>query len=119
MRCGWDLAIVTELSRDVTPDGGRAVEDLFRKMGMFVKNLDQGGATTLVAALDPALNGKLGLLRECWGRRLCADRLRADTKNGVYLSDCQFVAAEPYAIDETNADKLWTLTEELVGQKFI
>ncbi|GME33129.1 Short-chain dehydrogenase/reductase SDR [Neofusicoccum parvum] len=91
-------AIVTELSRDVTPDGGRAVEDLFRKVGMFIKNLDQGGATTLVAALDPALN---------------------DTKNGIYLSDCQFLAAEPYAIDETNADKLWTLTEELVGQKFI
>lgn len=36
----------------------------------------------------------------------------------LYLEDCQFANPEPYAVDSEKADKLWVLSEELVGQKF-
>jgi hypothetical protein len=48
------VAIWTGLSRDLDPDG----EEAIRKTSTFWKNHDQGAATVLVAALDPALNGK-------------------------------------------------------------
>lgn len=41
-------------------------------------------------------------------------------QNGSYLVDCQvdMKAAEPYAIDKEIAAKLWTLSEDVVGQRF-
>lgn len=60
------------------------------------KNLSQGVATSLVASLDPALQGA----------------------SGAFLSDCQVTEAAPYAVDAENARKLWAYTEERVGQKF-
>jgi len=63
------------------------------------KTIDQGAATTVVAALDP----QLGTLK--------------DTE-GLYLSDCQPGQAEPHATDWESAEKLWTLSEELVQEKF-
>jgi hypothetical protein len=42
------------LSRDLDPDGEAAM----RKTSPFWKNHDQGASTTLVAALDPRLNGE-------------------------------------------------------------
>lgn len=68
--------------------------------GHRVKTLEQGSSTTLVAALDPKLD-KPG--------------------NGYFLTDCQVGTAPPappYATDEAEADKLWQLSEELVGEKF-
>jgi len=77
------------------------------KAGMLdVKTLGAGAATSLVAAVDPKLEvGK--------------------TKNGlenygVYLVDCQIsdkACARAESSDE--ADKLWTLSEEMVKEKFI
>jgi hypothetical protein len=52
-RTNEDLAIWTGLSRDLDPDGEAAI----RKTAPFWKNHDQGAATVLVAALDPALRG--------------------------------------------------------------
>lgn len=46
-------AIWTGLPRDLDADGREAI----RNTSPFWKNLDQGSATVLVAALDPALNG--------------------------------------------------------------
>jgi hypothetical protein len=38
---------------------------------------------------------------------------------GVYLSDCQQVpAAKDWATDPQQAEKLWELSEQLVGQRF-
>ncbi|KAJ6584465.1 NAD-P-binding protein [Mycena capillaripes] len=62
------------------------------------KTIPQGAATTLVAALDPALN---------------------DTP-GAYLTDCTVtneLIASPSS-DPANAEKLWTLTEEIIGETF-
>jgi NAD(P)-dependent dehydrogenase (short-subunit alcohol dehydrogenase family) len=51
-------AIWTGLSRDLDPDGEAAI----RATSPFWKNHDQGSATSLVAAFDPALNGKFRLI---------------------------------------------------------
>jgi NAD(P)-dependent dehydrogenase (short-subunit alcohol dehydrogenase family) len=64
----------------------------------FFKSLSQGAATTLVAALDPAKNGY----------------------SGSYMDDCQVhdERCMEWAKDMNHANKLWKLSEDLVGQKF-
>jgi NAD(P)-dependent dehydrogenase (short-subunit alcohol dehydrogenase family) len=59
------------------------------------KTIQQGCATALVAALDPSIAGL----------------------SGNYLEDGN-VMENSYAIDNENAERLWILSEELVGQKF-
>jgi NAD(P)-dependent dehydrogenase (short-subunit alcohol dehydrogenase family) len=61
------------------------------------KTLSQGAASLLVAALDPAFA----------------------EKSGCYIEDCQVYQTYDYALDKDNAMKLWSLSEELVGQKFV
>ncbi|KAJ7503750.1 hypothetical protein B0H11DRAFT_563710 [Mycena galericulata] len=62
------------------------------------KTIPQGAATTVAAAFDPSLNDK----------------------PGAYLDDC--IAANeliaPPCSDPANAEKLWTLTEEMIGESF-
>jgi hypothetical protein len=67
------------------------------------KSLEQGAATTVWAATSPALSGR----------------------GGIYLEDCQIARAskgeggagvESYAVDPKLAERLWQLSEELVGQ---
>ncbi|KAI2605635.1 retinol dehydrogenase 13 [Hypoxylon sp. NC1633] len=70
--------------------------DAISKTSTFWKNCDQGASTTLVAALDPALN----------------------VRGGLYLADCQFSPAADYAEDLGIAKHLWHLSEELIGEKF-
>ncbi|KAF7365618.1 Short-chain dehydrogenase/reductase family protein [Mycena venus] len=62
------------------------------------KTIPQGASTTLVAAFDPTLNDK----------------------PGAYLDDC-VVFNEPIppgSSDRANAEKLWTVTEEIIGETF-
>ncbi|KAJ7059679.1 hypothetical protein C8F01DRAFT_1059067 [Mycena amicta] len=62
------------------------------------KTIAQGAATTVVAAFDP----------------------RLDDTPGAYLDDCR-VASEQIAAhtaDPEKAAQLWTLTEEMIGEKF-
>ncbi|KAL1965632.1 hypothetical protein VTN77DRAFT_5309 [Rasamsonia byssochlamydoides] len=60
------------------------------------KSADQGSATTVVAGFDPALKENTGL----------------------YLKDCQIFPPAPYAADLERAERLWELSERLVGQEF-
>ncbi|KAJ7744263.1 hypothetical protein DFH07DRAFT_978606 [Mycena maculata] len=62
------------------------------------KTLSQGGATTVTAAFDPRLN---------------------DTP-GAYLDDSKVAnnTIAPHTSDPANAEKLWTITEEIIGEKF-
>lgn len=90
-------SIETELPRYMSEE---ALEDIAeaRKNPKFTqKTLAQGSSTTLVAALDPALSA---------------------AGKDFYLSDCQLIDAAPWAVDADNAEKLWKLSESLVGQKF-
>jgi len=62
-----------------------------------LKTLQQGCATTLVAAFDPSI----------------------DEKNGAFLQDGDlFTPTKSWATDPENARKLWELSEKMVGQKF-
>ncbi|KIW24147.1 uncharacterized protein PV07_09879 [Cladophialophora immunda] len=60
------------------------------------KSMAQGISTTLVAALDP----------------------RIEPQSGMYMADCQCQNTYEYAESMEGAEKLWKLSEELVGEKF-
>lgn len=64
------------------------------KNGMW-KNHDQGNATTLVAAFDPALN---------------------KPQEKIFLADCRFEDVKDYAKDKHIAERLWQLSESLIGE---
>lgn len=85
-------SIWTDLSRHLDEETTKIIEST----GSFWKSQDQGAATMLVAALDPQLN----------------------RSSGTYLSDCQLAQAAKHATDLQAAERLWRLSEELVGQEF-
>ncbi|KAJ6537218.1 hypothetical protein DFH09DRAFT_1324326 [Mycena vulgaris] len=62
------------------------------------KTLPQGAATTVAAAFDTRLNGK----------------------PGAYLSDSTEANKDraPHSSDAANAEKLWSVTEEIIGENF-
>jgi hypothetical protein len=39
--------------------------------------------------------------------------------DGVYMRDCQFGEAAGFAVDGEIAERLWALSEELVGVEFV
>jgi len=86
-------SIWTDLSRNLD----EKYTEMISKTGGFWKDLDQGSATTLVAALDPKLN---------------------EDVDAIYLSDCQVARPAAHASDLQAAERLWRLSEEIVGQKF-
>lgn len=60
------------------------------------KTLQQGASTTLRAALDPSLA----------------------PNSGAYLDDCQVVEYQEHMDAYAAADKMWQISEEVVGQAF-
>lgn len=60
------------------------------------KSIEQGIATNIVAALDP----------------------RIEAQSGMYMADCQPQKTYEYAESMEGAEKLWKLSEELIGEKF-
>lgn len=72
------------------------------------KTVQQGAATTVWAATSGDLNNLGGLyLEDC----NVAEIVRDDPKISY--------GVRPFAIDEENADKLWTLSENMLGTNFI
>ncbi|GAA5860653.1 hypothetical protein JCM3774_006241 [Rhodotorula dairenensis] len=89
-------AIRTELLRHLTREDELAMgfikEDGSVGDRFKFKNLKQGAATHIVAAFEPSLQDR----------------------GGIYLDDCQIQPdVEAYAVDHENAERLWTLSEEL------
>lgn len=72
----------------------------------------------LVAAFDPALNGTCIHIRLHTRNGVAAKQSIITEMPGIYLTDCQIVKAAAFATDPNNADRLWHLSEDLVGQKF-
>jgi NAD(P)-dependent dehydrogenase (short-subunit alcohol dehydrogenase family) len=94
--------IATNLARDVTKAD---FDDLIARRtpgpgetgGMpALKSIAAGAATSVWAATAPEL----------------------DAHGGAYLEDCRVSAAMPYASDPEAAERLWTLTEQLVAEHF-
>jgi NAD(P)-dependent dehydrogenase (short-subunit alcohol dehydrogenase family) len=93
--------IATELGRHMTKDDFQALMDRAKSSpsgGMPpYKTVEQGAATTVWAATAPEL----------------------DTRGGTYLADTEVTDQHaPWARDPESARRLWTLSEQLVGQTF-
>ncbi|KAJ5199507.1 hypothetical protein N7491_011286 [Penicillium cf. griseofulvum] len=89
----------TGLSAGVDPTAWPIVGSMLESLKMEMpeeKTMEQGCATTLAAALDPAL----------------------DDQSGSFLNDCNPEKVLYYACDASNAEKLWTLSEKIVSEKF-
>jgi len=72
---------------------------------LVFKTVEQGAATSVWAATSPSLEGRGGLyLENCH----IAEPATSGGDSGV----------ESYAIDPTEAERLWVLSESLVGQSF-
>lgn len=68
---------------------------------MYIKDLDQGAATHVFAAFDTRITGH----------------------NGAFLNDCHIAdpyqeEVYPWATSKADAERLWKLSEKLVGQEF-
>jgi NAD(P)-dependent dehydrogenase (short-subunit alcohol dehydrogenase family) len=97
--------IQTELQRHMPPEMLAGLQKAVKNGVFKVKTQATGAATTLVAATDPALG---------------APEAKDGKENyGVYLSDCQIsTGALAKAESNENADRLWKLSERLIGQSF-
>ncbi|KAI6383233.1 hypothetical protein MCOR25_000154 [Pyricularia grisea] len=96
MASDMDLAVETEQLKAIDQYIG-----YYPKKPVMLKTLDQGVATHMFAAFEPGL----------------------EDHNGAFLIDChvadpfvEFVT--PWATSEVEAEKLWRLSEELIGEKF-
>lgn len=103
----------TELARE-------ASLELFQQMGFVdvegnllpeiaasLKTVPQGAATTVWCATSPLLNGIGGVY--------CEDADVAPLVTGVSGATG---GVQPYSLDETNAKRLWELTEDMIGISF-
>ena len=98
--------IATNLSRHLEEADLVALGELSpSKEPLVFKTVQQGAATTVWAATSPAVSGR----------------------GGIYLENCQIAHAssgvgstgvESYAVDVAAAERLWALSEEMVGQSF-
>ncbi len=98
-------AIATELGRHMTEEDMTFLQERAKGGGMTFKSVPQGAATSVWAATAAEL----------------ADQ------GGLYLEDCQVAGpsapdavggVESFAVDPDAAERLWQLSEELVGQRF-
>ncbi|EJD37535.1 NAD(P)-binding protein [Auricularia subglabra TFB-10046 SS5] len=87
----------TNLSRTVDEEEQQRTKAYVESLGVKEKTLEQGASTTLVAALDPAFA----------------------EHNGAYMSDCQVAPVGCEAASRADlAEKLWKLSEKLIGEPF-
>jgi NAD(P)-dependent dehydrogenase (short-subunit alcohol dehydrogenase family) len=94
--------VATELGRYFTPDDMQELRDRAKSApsgrGSLppIVGVDVGAATSVWAATAPELEGR----------------------GGTYLADCAIASPSPYAVDPDAARRLWTLSEDLVGEPF-
>ena len=96
--------IVTELGRHLQPEDMELL--LKRRPGLKFKSVEAGAATQVFAATAPELEGRGGIyLEDC---HVAAVNDATDAQDGV----------RSYALDLENAERLWKVSEELVGERF-
>ncbi|KAL7812089.1 NAD(P)-binding protein [Trichoderma aethiopicum] len=117
--------IITELSREVPHDEFQARIELLKSRGFVFKELSAGASTSLVAAVDPALTlpAKRPLQSEADLSKTGPEVKGEDGEwdgRGVFLSDCQVLdKTKMWYTSWSEAEKLWTKSEGLVGEKFV
>ncbi len=96
--------IMTELSRHLQPEDMQFLQA--RTRGMKFKSVEAGAATSVFAATAPELEGRGGLyLEDC---HVAAVNDAPDALDGV----------KSYALDPQSAERLWEVSENLVGERF-
>ena len=101
-------AIVTELGRHLTEADITKMREEGPRGGapMTFKQIPQGAATSVWAATSSSLDGKGALYLENVG---IAEPAKETADTNGYL---------PHAVDPDDAESLWTLTEQIVDQRF-
>jgi NAD(P)-dependent dehydrogenase (short-subunit alcohol dehydrogenase family) len=98
--------IQTELSRHMSPEDFEHIRQRQPAGRMRLKSVEAGAATSVYAATAPELEGR----------------------GGLYLEDCHVAEIDDaegsgggvrsYAVDPEAAKRLWSVSEEMVGQTF-
>jgi NAD(P)-dependent dehydrogenase (short-subunit alcohol dehydrogenase family) len=97
-------AIITELGRHLEPEDLQFLQS--RNRAMQFKSVAAGAATSAFTATAPELAGRGGLyLEDC---HVAAVNDAPDALDGV----------KAYALDAGNAERLWEVSEQLVGERF-
>lgn len=97
--------IMTDLGRHLSKEVIETMTRQIGESGIQFKSIPAGAATSVWAATAVELGDRGGLyLEDCH----IADPATADGRTGY----------APHAYDEAGAARLWTLSEELLGQKF-
>ncbi len=88
--------------------------DIYPEVAARLKTVGQGAATSVWCATNPQLNGIGGVYCED------ADIAQLDEGNIIHNYDdpSSLRGVKPYAVDATNARKLWALSEEMTGVSF-
>jgi NAD(P)-dependent dehydrogenase (short-subunit alcohol dehydrogenase family) len=96
--------IQTELSRYAPPEILEAIKTMGESGAFVRKTLGAGASTSLVATVDP----KLGM-----------GGFEGERNLGAYMMDCQVSdRADGRAVSSEGAERLWGVSEGLVGEKF-
>ena len=94
--------VATELGRHFTPDD-------MQELRARAKSSPSGGGS-----LPPIVGVDVGAATSVWA----ATAPELDQQGGTYLADCAVAKASAYAVDPDAARRLWSLSEELVGEQF-
>jgi len=98
--------ILTDLARHMEPEDFELVRQRSPGGKMRLKSVEAGAATAVYAATAPELEGRGGLYLEDCGVARVDD---ADDAAGGVRS---------YALEPSSAKRLWSISEEMVGQSF-
>jgi hypothetical protein len=92
----------------------------FEDWKLRIKSPQAGCATHLVAAFDRTISGKFcSNCGEIKKTRLDKRLMGHAEYNGYYMEDCNIVRPlKQYAADKNKAERLWKMSEEMVGEKF-
>ncbi|MFC5412061.1 SDR family NAD(P)-dependent oxidoreductase [Larkinella bovis] len=89
--------------------------NLFPEVARTLKTIPQGAATTVWCATSPQLNDLGGLY--------CENADVADLDDGTidhqYDNPLTLRGVKPYSVDAELAERLWTLSEDLTGVRFL
>jgi len=88
--------------------------NIYPEVAARLKTVDQGAATSVWCATSPQLNDIGGVYCED------ADVAELDEGNIIHNYDdpTSLRGVKPYAVDAANAQRLWTLSEEMTGISF-
>jgi NAD(P)-dependent dehydrogenase (short-subunit alcohol dehydrogenase family) len=114
-------SILTELGRNFTDDQRKAFGVLDKDGNRVVdpsrqlKTIEQGAATQVWCAASPKLDGVGGVYCE----NVEVARIAPPDERSGWKSDdsTRKVGVMPHAIDAVSANRLWALSEEMIGQR--